>query len=118
MIFLLRKDKMTNIKYDRIAMQLKNKINEIINQKIDDLEFVTVIDLEITKDLQDAKVYINSLMDNQEEYIIKTLEKKEKFIKKELSQSIEIRKIPNLIFKYDNSLDNYNKIDKILKNKN
>ncbi len=104
-----------NFKYDRLAQDIQNKINSLINNEIDDLDFVTVTDVELTKDLQDAKVYVNSLMDNQEEYILKTLKNKEGFLKKEIAKSIKMRKIPNLIFKYDKSLENYNKIDKILK---
>lgn len=104
-----------NFKYERLAQDIQNKINEIINNEIDDLDFVSVTEVEITKDLQDAKVYVTSLMDGQEAYIIKTLNKKEGLIKKEIAKSIKMRKIPKLLFKYDDSLENYNKIDRLLK---
>lgn len=104
----------TNFKYDRLASDIKNKINQVINDKVDDLDFVSVTEVELTKDLQDAKVYVNCLLDNQEDYVLNTLKRKEGFIKKEIAKSIKMRKIPNLIFKYDNSLENYNKIDSLL----
>ncbi len=103
-----------NYKYDRLASDIKNKINSIINDQIDDLDFVSVTEVELTKDLQDAKVYVNCLLDNQENYVIESLKRKEGFIKKEIAKSIKMRKIPSLIFKYDNSLENYNKIDSLL----
>ncbi len=104
-----------NYKYFRLANDIKNKINEIIDNDIDELDFVSVTNVELTKDLQDAKIFVQSLSSSQEDYVIKVLQKKEGFIKKKLAQSVEMRKIPSLIFKYDHSLDNYNKIDDILK---
>ncbi len=104
-----------NFKYERLAHDIQNKINDVINEQIDDLDFVTVTEVELTKDLQDAQIYVNSLMDGQEQYILKTLRKKEGLLKREIARSIKMRKIPNLIFKYDKSLENYNKIDKLLK---
>lgn len=103
-----------NFKYDRLASELRAKINEIINEKIDDLDFVTVTDVELTKDLGDAKVYVQCLSQESEEYVIKTLTKKENMIKKLISNQVQIRRIPNLIFKYDHRLDNYNRIDDLL----
>ncbi len=103
-----------NYKYDRLASDIKNKINSVINDQIDDLDFVSVTEVELTKDLQDAKVYVNCLLDNQENYVIESLKRKEGFIKREIAKSIKMRKIPSLIFKYDNSLENYNKIDSLL----
>lgn len=105
-----------NFKYNRIAQEMKDKINKIINDDIDDLDFVSVVDVELTKDLQDAKVFVQSLSSDQEEYVLKVLRKKEGFIKKQIALSMKIRKIPALIFKYDHSLENYNKIDSILNN--
>ncbi len=105
-----------NYKYDRLASDIKNKINSVINDQIDDLDFVSVTDVELTKDLQDAKIYVNCLLDNQENYVLESLKRKEGFIKREIAKSIKMRKIPSLIFKYDNSLENYNKIDSLLSN--
>ncbi len=82
-----------NFKYDRLAHDIQHKINQIINDDIDDLDFVTVLEVELTKDLQDAKVYVNCLLDNQEEYVLKTLQKREKFIKRaEMEEEEEMKK--------------------------
>ncbi len=105
---------MANFKYDRIAQDLKEVINNVINEKIDELDFVTVTEVELTKDLADDKVYVTCMTSSSKEYILKTLDKKKGFIKREITKGLKIRKIPNLIFKYDDSLDNYNKIDEIL----
>lgn len=105
---------MANFKYDRLAEDLKMKLNQIINEKFDDLNFVTVVDVELTKDLGDAKIFVQCLTDGSEEYVIKYLNGKKGFLKREISKQVKMRKVPNLIFKYDHSLQNYNRIDELL----
>lgn len=105
---------MANFKYDRIAEELKMKLNQIINTRFDDLDFVTVVDVELTKDLGDAKIYVQCLTDNSEEYVLKYLNGKKAYLKREIANQVKMRKVPNLIFKYDHSLKNYNRIDELL----
>lgn len=104
----------TNFKIDRLAESIKYSINDIINDEIDSINFVTITEVEITKDLVDAKIYIQTLDLKEANRTIEKLTKASGFIKKRLAQNVKMRRIPNLIFKYDNSLDNYNKIDDLL----
>ncbi len=105
---------MANFKYDRLAEDIKMKLNVIINDRFDDLDFVTVVDVELTKDLGDAKVFVQCLTDSSEEYVIRTLNSKKGYLKREIAKQVKMRKVPNLIFKYDHSLQNYNRIDDLL----
>ena len=104
---------MANFKYDRVAENLKVEISRIFDEDIDDIGFVSVIHVEITKDLGDAKVYLNTL-DMREDKILKILNSKKAFIKKKVAMKVKIRRMPDLIFKFDHSLDNYNSIENIL----
>ncbi len=103
-----------NFKYERLAESIKLEINNLINNEIDDLDFVTIVDVELTKDLGDVKIYFQCLDSKDEHKTLKTFEKKKGFIKKRLAQEIQMRRVPELIFKYDHSLDNYNRIDELL----
>ncbi len=105
---------MANFKYDRLSEDLKMELNKIINDRFDDLNFVTVIDVELTKDLGDAKIYVQCLTDGSEQFVIQYLTRKSGYLKRECAKKIKMRKMPNLIFKYDHSLQNYNKIDALL----
>ncbi len=105
---------MANFKYDRLAEDLKMKLNQIINDRFDDLNFVTVVDVELTKDLGDAKIYVQCLTDGSEDYVIKYLNSKKGYLKREIAKQVKMRQVPNLIFKYDHSLQNYNRIDELL----
>ncbi len=105
---------MANFKYDRLAEDLKMKLNQIINDRFDDLNFVTVVDVELTKDLWDAKIFVQFLTDGSEDYVIKYLNSKKGYLKREIAKQVKMRQVPNLIFKYDHSLQNYNRIDELL----
>ncbi len=105
----------TNFKYDRISEKLKQVINDVIDQRIEDLDFITVVDVEITKDLQDAKVYVQIVTNDEPTKKLRILSKNEGLFKKEIAKKVQLRKIPNLYFYQDDSLENYNKIDNLLK---
>ncbi len=103
-----------NFKYDRLAEDIKLLINDVVNDEIDDLEFVTVVDVELTKDLGDAKIYVQCLNTEDEDEVIYQLNQAKGYIKKRLAEEVKMRRIPNLIFKYDHSLDNYNHVNDLL----
>jgi ribosome-binding factor A len=103
-----------NHKYDRLANDVQQVITRVINEEINGLEYVSITQVELTKDLGDAKIFINLLDDSEKEFALAKLKKSEKFIKKRLAEEVKMRRIPNLIFKHDESLGNYNKIDELL----
>ncbi len=103
-----------NFKYDRLAEDIKLLINDVVNDEIDDLDFVTVVDVELTKDLGDAKIYVQCLNTDDEDEVIYQLNQAKGYIKKRLAEEVKMRRIPNLIFKYDHSLDNYNHVNDLL----
>jgi len=107
------------IKNERIAQIIKKEISDIIQFSLKDqrVGFVTVTDVEVTKDMSFAKIYINIL--DKEDKIKERFEyiKKAKgFIRSELAKRLTIYKVPDLIFVIDNSLQKGNKIDDIIKN--
>ncbi len=103
-----------NFKYDRLAEDIKLLINDVINEEIDDLDFVTVVDVELTKDLGDAKVFVQCLNNEDEEEVLYQLNRAKGYVKKRLAEEVKMRRIPNLIFRYDHSLDNYNHVNDLL----
>lgn len=106
---------MKNFKYLRLAEEIKELLTIIINEELE-YDFITITHVELTKDLGDAKIYINSLNDDDQK-VLNLLNKKSNFLKSCIAKNIKIRKVPNLIFKIDKSLDNYNKIVNILEEK-
>lgn len=103
-------DRLNSIFEKEIALILQNDLK---NSKIG---FVTITEVRIRKDLNEAVVFYSIIGDEERVKVCQeALDKSVGFIKTELSKRIkQIRKIPNLVFKYDTSLSYGNKIHKIL----
>ncbi|WML43744.1 30S ribosome-binding factor RbfA [Neobacillus sp. PS3-40] len=102
---------------NRVGEQMKKELSEIIGRKIKDprIGFVTVTDVQVTGDLQQAKVYISVLGDDeQKENTLKGLAKAKGFIRTELGQRIRLRKTPEIIFEFDETIGYGNRINSIL----
>ena len=93
----------------RVEAEIQKVVSEIISRDLKDprvSSLTSVTAVEITKDFQQAKLYISTLGDKREkEACIAGLEKSAGFIKKEIGQRIKLRQMPELIFKLDESLE-------------
>jgi ribosome-binding factor A len=102
---------------NRVGEQMKKELGDIISRKIKDprIGFVTITDVEVTGDLQQAKVYISVLGDDeQKENTLKGLAKAKGFIRTEIGHRIRLRKTPEIIFEWDESIDYGNRIETLL----
>ena len=105
-----------SIKIDRLNNSFVEHISMILRTEIKDerINFVTVTAARVTNDLSFAKVYVTVLNDKERDNIIKLLNKASNFIERELSRRIEIRKMPNITFVYDESLEYAANIENII----
>lgn len=109
---------MEHIRSNRVAEQMKKEIGEILNQKIKDprVGFVTVTDVEVTNDLQQATIFISVLGNEEEkEETLIGLTKARGFIRSELGKRIRLRKTPEIEFQFDDAHEYGNRIDAILR---
>ena len=107
-----------SIKTERLANVLLKEISSILMLEIkdEDIKFVTITHVDLSSDLSYAKVYCTVLNDEMKEKTLKDLNNAKGFIKNELiKRKIEIRKIPDLSFIYDESIEYGNKIENIIK---
>jgi ribosome-binding factor A len=106
-----------SVRANRVGEQMKKELSDIIGRKIKDprIGFVTVTDVQVSGDLQQAKVYISVLGDEeQRENTLKGLAKAKGFIRTEVGQRIRLRKTPEIIFEWDESMEYGNRINTIL----
>ena len=109
-----------SITTDRLASLIQRELASIVNQSVKDKSFgyINLTEVKVTKDLSFATIYYTILSDQVEviERSKKGIDEAKVTIRMELAKKIKnIRKIPDLIFKYDEALAHGNHIDKILK---
>ena len=78
-------------------------------------EFVSVVSVNVTKDLKYAKVYVSILNSKNIKDTLTGLKKSAGYIRSELAKRVNLRNTPELIFELDDSLEYGAKIDTILK---
>ena len=107
-----------SLRSNRVGEQMKKELGDIIGRKIKDprIGFVTVTDVEVTGDLQQATVYITVLGDEeQRENTLRGLSKAKGFIRSEIGQRIRLRKTPELLFEFDESINTGNRIESLIR---
>ena len=109
---------MANHNLGRLTEDIKREISSAMTQLTDKRiseGFVTVTHVDLTSDLSYCKVMVSVMGDEEKtDEMIKVLQKAEGFFKKKINARIKMRKMPEIIFIADNSLDYYEKIDKII----
>lgn len=106
-----------SIKTQRIANVLIKEISDILQNDIydKDIKFVTITGCNVDTDLSLAQVYCTVLDESKKEKCLQDLNNAKGFIKTELAKrKLEIRRIPDLRFKYDDSVSYGSNIEKII----
>ena len=108
---------MPSHRMERLNKDFKREISGILTEMKDERvnRYLAVTRVEVTSDLSYAKVLISSVLGvEQAKEACEVLKKAEGHVKTELSHRLRIRKIPELTFIPDDSVDYYNKINTII----
>lgn len=99
------------------------KVNQLLLKELANLleqefagDFITIVDLETSKDLKKAKVWI-SCFGKEESDVIKKLEEKEGYFRSYLGKRLFIKNIPQLSFLIDKGSRQAARVEAILRNK-
>lgn len=110
---------MANHRLAGIESEFKRALSEIIRSDMKDpriSEMASVTRVEISKDLRYAKAYISVFdADKKKASTIETLTHAEHFIKNEIGARINIRRLPEITFILDDSMEYSSKITELLK---
>jgi ribosome-binding factor A len=91
---------------ERVADQMKEEIADILMRKIKDprIGFVTVTDVEVADDLRNAKIYV-SIYGGDRGKTFQGLESASAFIRSELGKRMRMKFTPELLFRFDNTVE-------------
>jgi len=102
----------------RVSSQMQKELSLILLRDIDDsrLGFITINEVEVTKDLAVAKVYVTVLnVDEQGKRAnVKLLNELAPVIRHELAKRMRLRHISELRFYYDDSFDTGMRVAELL----
>jgi len=102
---------------DRVSDHLKLEISQMLLKEVKDphIGFMTITGVEVSKDLHVANVFYTILGDEKQvSESAQALSRVSHFIKRQLGKRLRMRYIPDIVFRYDHSLEYGAKIDNIL----
>jgi len=102
---------------DRVSVQLRKELGLLVHAAVRDhaLPSVSVSDVETSKELDVATVWVTTLQADQAKEATKALNELAKEFRRELSRTLSIRRVPELRFKYDDSVDKGERIESLLR---
>lgn len=106
-----------NMRANRVAEQMKKELGDIIARRLKDprVGFVTVTGVDVTGDLQQAKVYITVLGDDKaQSETLHALKNATGFIRTEIGGRIKLRKTPEIEFRIDESIEYGHRIEQLI----
>ena len=110
---------MGTIKQQRTAEQIRFTVSELLRLEVSDprVQGLTVTRVNIDRELQHADIYVNALGDeDREAEVMAGLEHAHAYLRRELSKRIRLRKVPQMHFRWDYSLQNAEEIAALLDN--
>ncbi len=105
------------LRHDKITAALKKEVSNIIHDELRDprLGFVTIIKVELTPDLRNAKIFFSVLGSEKEHIKTKeALDSAAGFIRRLIARRIKLRLVPEIIFREDRSGEYSVRIEQVL----
>ncbi len=102
---------------DRLSGLLRRELGTLVHQLVreEGLPSVSVSDVEVGKDLDVAKVWVTALLAEQSKDAVAALNHHAGELRHRLAGQVRLRRVPELRFKYDDSLDRGERIDSLLR---
>jgi ribosome-binding factor A len=102
---------------ERVADQIRGELGQLLARDVNDpgIGFVTITRVQVTADLQHARVYYTALGDerarrNSERALTRAVP----FLRRQIGSRLRLRRVPELEFLYDESIAGQDRIEQLL----
>src|SRR5262245_48114571 len=106
---------------DRVADQIRGELASLLAREVHDpgVGFVTLTRVQVSPDLQQARVYFTALGPSGEEAKTRqsserALERAAPFLRRQIGSRLRLRRVPDLRFIYDESIAGQDRIEQLI----
>ncbi len=101
---------------DRVSSLLRKDLGQLVHEMVREhgLPSMSVSDVEITRDLAHANVFVTTLDPAQAGAGIKALKEASRELRHQLAGRVKLRAVPEIHFFYDDSVDRGDRIERLL----
>ena len=102
---------------DRVSAQLRRELGTLVHAAVREhgLPSVSVSDVEVSRDLAHAKVFVTALDPARATEALGALKELARDLRFELGRRVRMRAVPELHFHYDDSVDRGERIEQLLR---
>ncbi len=103
---------------DRVGDEIRRELSELLSRgQVHDpgIGFITLTRVQVSADLQMARVFYTSLGDPQARRdTARALERATPFLRRQIGERMRLRRVPELAFRFDESITHQDRIEQIL----
>ena len=102
---------------DRVADQIRSELALLLTREVHDpgIGFVTITRVQMTPDLQQARVFYTVLGDDQaRQNTGRAIERAGPFLRRQIGSRLRLKRVPELTFLYDESIAGQDRIERLL----
>ena len=104
---------------DRVGEQIRDELSRLLSRgAVHDpgIGFITLTRVHVSPDLQQARVFYTSLGDPKaRKETARALERATPFLRRQIGGALRLRRVPELEFRFDESIENQDRIEQILR---
>ena len=110
---------MAGYRPDRVGDQIRQELSDLLSRgAVHDpgIGFITLTRVKVSPDLQQARVYYTSMGDAQSRRETeKALQRATGFFKRRIGSRLQLRRVPELQFEFDESIAHQDRVEQILR---
>jgi ribosome-binding factor A len=102
---------------DRVNAELRREVGALVHAAVRDgaLPQASVVDVDVSRDLDSATVWVTALQPERSGEVVKALKAMAREFRHELARSMRMRRVPELRFRYDESVERGERIEALLR---
>jgi ribosome-binding factor A len=101
----------------RVGDQIRAELAELLTREVHDpgIGFLTVTQVKVSPDLQQARVYYTTLGDDKaKRETARALERATPFLRRHVGRRLQLKRVPELTFSFDEAIEKNDRIQRIL----
>ena len=106
---------------ERVADQIRQEITTLLARSVQDpgIGFVTITRVKVTADLQIARIFYTTIaseadLTKAKKETAKALERAKPFLRRQVTERVNLRRSPDLEFLYDDSIADLDNVERLL----
>ena len=103
---------------ERVADQIRAEVSMMIARELHDpgVGFVTITRVQVSPDLQHARVFYTSLGDEAaRKNTARALDRASGFMRRQIGQRLRLRRAPEVVFSFDESIGHQDRVEQLLR---